>query len=53
LIGMVTGNASMGVYLLSCVIVAGIYALSCGIKSALYFQSVPAIVALAVTWMAL
>lgn len=50
LLGLMTGNASMVVYLLCCVIVAGLYALYCGIKSALYFQTVPALIALVFTW---
>ena len=49
-LGLLTGNLSMVVYLLSCVIVAGVYALYCGIKSALYVQTVPALLALVVTW---
>lgn len=53
LLALVTGNVSMVVYLLCCVIVAGLYALYCGIKSALYVQSVPALIALVVTWVAL
>lgn len=53
LLGLVTGNASMVVYLLCCVIVAGLYALYCGIKSALYVQTVPALLALVVTWIVL
>ena len=50
---LLTGNLSMVVYLLSCVIVAGVYALYCGIKSALYVQTLPALLALVVTWIAL
>lgn len=53
LIGPITGNPSMVVYLLCCVVVAGVYALYCGIRSALYVQSVPALLALVLTWITL
>mgnify|MGYP000318388406 FL=1 len=53
LIGLITGNPSMVVYLLCCVVVAGVYALYCGIRSALYVQSVPALLALVLTWLTL
>jgi len=53
LIGLVTGNASMVVFLLCCVIVAGLYALYCGLRAALFAQSLPAIAALIAVWMAL
>lgn len=53
LVGLLTGNVSMVVFLLCCIIVAGLYALYCGIKSALYVQSVPAILALILVWVSL
>lgn len=53
LVGLLTGNMSMVVFLLCCVIVAGIYALYCGIRAALFAQSIPAILALMTLWMAL
>ena len=53
LVGLLTGNSSMVVFLLCCVIVAGVYALYCGIRAALFMQSVPAILALITIWMAL
>ena len=53
LVGLLTGNTSMVVFLLCCVIVAGLYALYCGLRAALFAQSLPAIAALIAVWMAL
>lgn len=53
LIGLVTGNVAMVVFLLCCVIVAGLYALYCGIRAALFAQSIPALLALITVWISL